>query len=138
MKLKNLRVIEKALSGNLTSREKRYLENLQTRDPELIRQLEDFEQIRRNVSGMHYNFSHGFADTVMNRIEQSKGIPVSILFADIIQRAFLRVAVTGIGILLVLVTLFSLYQKKEQDQYPVEIMLASESLLFDYYYYEMN
>ncbi len=138
MNFKNLRAIEKALTGDLTPREKKYLEKIKNKDPGLIEQLDDFGKIRRIFSGVHYHFTPVFADSVMNAIEQKKGIPVTVLFADIIQRAFLRVAVAGVGLLLVLITLFSINHIKHNEQYPVEMLLTSQSLLFDYYYYEMN
>jgi len=138
MNLKNLRIIEKSLSGNLSPREKKYLEKMKSKDPGIVDQLEDFGDIRKAFSETSYQFSPAFTAKVMESIEQQKVLPVTIPFTDIIQKAFMRVAIAGFGLLLVLISLSTFHQSQQNEQYPVEALLASESLLFDYYYYEMN
>ncbi|MFZ5941523.1 MAG: hypothetical protein ACOYXB_13200 [Bacteroidota bacterium] len=138
MNLRNLRLFEKSLSGSLSPREQRYLEKLRKNNSDTARQLDDFGEIRRAISGTHYRFSPGFTGEVMSALEKEPALPVTILFADIFQRAFLRVAMAGVGLLLILVTLFSINRRQQESPYPAEVVMASESLLFDYYYYEMN
>jgi len=138
MNLKNLRLIEKSLSGKLTPKEERYLEKLKENNPGITEQLDDFGEIRKAFITNNYSFAPSFATDVISSLEAERARPVPILFADIFQKAFMRVAVAGVSLLLVMVTLFSINQRKQSQQYPVEMLLASESLLFDYYYYEMN
>lgn len=101
-------LLMRSLDSDLNDKEWALLEKALSESKELEKERDKLIRIRELIGSVDYQFKHGFADRVMNRLKQLKnGKSIEFSFVRDLNRIFTRVAITGIAAILLL--LFSIY-----------------------------
>ena len=105
---KMLNLLVRSMDRELTQQEWELLENALSESDQLRKEKERLVKMRDLIGSGDYQFKHGFANRVLNRLDRPRnGFGIEFSFVKDLNRVFARVAISGIAAIIIL--LISIY-----------------------------